>query len=180
MKIADENQAQGTEVQVEIESAPLPSRTMVQTELNSRARNDEMDQSITRTRTPFGAGKLRLGVTKIPGYHMHWIADYAGRLEEAEGNGYEYVTNDEVKLSRGSDSASQRVSRVNGVHDNGRVLTLWLMKIREDWYEENQQYYLERVRKVERQIKSGYIDGKRSPETYIPKGATNTISTKRE
>lgn len=182
MKIANENQPQVSEgeMEIEMEKAPLPSRAEIQAELNVRARNDEMEQSVPRTRTPFGAGKLRLGVTKIPGYHMHWIADYAGRIEEAEDNGYEFVTRGEVRLSRDSDSASERVSRINGVHDTGSPLTLWLMKIREDWYEENQQYYLQRVKKVEAQLKGGYIGGKLHPENYIPKGATNSITTKRE
>jgi len=169
-----------TDNEVEIQQAPLPSRAEVQAELNVRARNPEMEQVNERTRTPFGVGKLRLGVTKIPGYHMHWIADYAGRLEEAEDNGYEYVTKGEVRLSRSSDSASERVSRVNGTHDNGRPLTLWLMKIKEEWYQENQDYYLARVRRTEQQIRTGHIDGKLHAENYIPKGRGIGLTTKRE
>lgn len=172
MKITDDS--------VEINQSPLPSRSEVQETLNVRARNPEMEEGLPRTRTPFGHGKLRLGVTKLPGYHMHWIADYPGRLEEAEDNGYEYVTKAEVKLSRSSDSASERISRITGAHETGRPLTLWLMKIKDEWYRENQEFYLERVRKVERQIKSGHIDGRMNPETYIPRGAPNRIATKLE
>jgi hypothetical protein len=169
MKISDNQQGEG-----------LPSRERVENELNVRARNPEMEQGLPRTRTPFGSGKLRLGVTKIPGYHLHWIADYPGRLEEAQDNGYEFVTQGEVKLSRDNDSAGERVSRISGSHDSGKPLTLHLMKIRDDWYEENQEYYLARARRTEQQIRKGMIDGVRHTENYIPKGGRIGIDSKLE
>src|ERR1700739_2574649 len=140
MKVTPEGQvdAQGPELQ----QAPLPSRAEVRAELNVRERNPEMEESLPRTRTPFGSGKLRLGVTKIPGYHLHWIADYPGRVGGGEENGYEVGTKGEVKLSRSSDAAGERVSRITGAHDSGRPLTLWLMKIKEEWHAENQEFYL--------------------------------------
>lgn len=158
----------------------LPSRGEVEDAVNPRARNPEMEGTVPRTRTPFGSGKLRLGVTKIPGYHLHWIADYPGRLEEAEDNGYEFVTAGEVKLSRDNDSAGERVSRISGSHDSGKPLTLHLMKIKQEWYEENQEFYLARARKTEQQIRKGLIDGVRHPETYIPKGGRIGIDSKLE
>jgi hypothetical protein len=162
----------------------LPSRNEVSEVANPRERNPEMDQTIPRTRQPFGVGKLRLGVSTIPGYHMHWIADYPGRLEDAEENGYEYVTRDEVKLSKrlGDDSASagERVSRISGSHESGRPLVLHLMKLRQEWYEENQEFYASRTRAIEQQIKTGKIDGVRRPETYNPKGTGISLKTKLE
>jgi hypothetical protein len=163
----------------------MPSREEVSEAVNPRARNPEMEQEIPRTRTPFGSGRLRLGVTKIPGYHMHWIRNDPGRLEDAEANGYEYVTKSEVRLSRtsGADSAEagERVSRISpGAQENGQPTILHLMKIREEWFRENQEFYLARSRAVEQQIKTGKIDGMRRPETYHPKGSHISIDTKLE
>jgi hypothetical protein len=178
MKITDSNEG------MEQSSERIPSRAAVSEVTNPRERNPEMEQGIPRTRTPFGVGKLRLGVTSIPGYHLHWIADYPGRLEDAEENGYEFVTRGEVKLSNrtgsDSDSAGERVSRISGSHESGRPLTLHLMKIRNEWYAENQEYYASRTRAIEQQIKTGKIDGVSRPETYHPKGAGISLKTKLE
>ena len=54
------------------------------------------------------------------------------------------------------------------------------MKIRQDWYEENQEFYLSRARRTEQQIKKGMIDGVRHPENYVPKGGAIGIVSKLE
>lgn len=161
----------------------LPSRREVDEIVNVRERNPEMEAGFERTRTPFGVnGKLTLGVTRIPGYHLHWIADYPGRLEQAEENGYEFVSKSEVKRSRASasDDSGERVTCISGSHDTGRPLTLHLMKIRDEWYKENQEFYAARTRAIEKQIKSGKIDGVSRPETYHPKGGHISVNTKLE
>ena len=163
----------------------MPSRGEVSETVNPRARNPEMEQEIPRTRTPFGSGRLRLGVTKLPGFHMHWIRNDPGRLEDAESNGYEYVMKHEVRLSHqtGAESADagERVSRISpGAQENGSPTILYLMKIKEEWYRENQEFYAARSRAVEMQIKTGKIDGVRRPETYMPKGSHISIDTKLE
>ena len=184
MKVTDNQPGQTSGQEPEIlQSERLPSRTEVQETLNIRARNPEMDNAIPRTRTPFGVGRLRLGVTKIPGYHLHWIADYAGRLENALDNGYEFVKRAEVKVSN-RDIPGQDDDRLSVIdrstHETGKPLTLHLMKIKEEWYRENQEFYLERARAVQRQIKTGKIDGTLRKENYIPRGSTIDITNKLE
>lgn len=165
----------------ELNSENLPSRGEVEEQLNIRTRNPEIEGRIPREREMFGDGLLRLGVTKIPGYHMHWIADYPGRLAQAERNGYEFVTRAEVKTSRTSDDAGERVTHIKGSHESGEPFTLTLMKIRVEWYEENCQYYLERTRRVERQIKSGVVSGIQGAEHLrIPEKDRIGLTTKRE
>jgi hypothetical protein len=177
MKIAEENMDQGP-------NERIPSRAAVDDVVNPRARNPELEGGFERTRTMFGTGKLTLAVTKIPGYHLHWIADYPGRLEDAEENGYEYVLRSEVKRARrrgnDTDSAGEYMTCISGSHDSGKPLTMHLMKIKQEWYEENCAFYQSRARKVDEQIKSGKIDGVRRPETYIPNGSRISIDTKRE
>lgn len=164
--------------------AGLPSRETVEEAVNPRARNEAVDGAFPRNRTPFGTGKLRLGVTQIPGYHMHWIADYPGRLEEAQDNGYEPVLVSEVQASKrlgaATDSAGEFMTRISGSHESGRPMVLHLMKIRQDWYEENQAFYQKRSDAIDKQIKQGKIDGVRHPESYNPKGGRITIDTKLE
>lgn len=167
------------------EQARMPSRAQVDEAVNPRTRNDEIDGDIPRNRTPFGVGRLRLGVTNIPGYHLHWIANYPGRLEDAEANGYEFVTRAEVKLSKGlgadSVDAGEYVSRISpGAHENGQPFVLHLMKLRNEWYEENQQFYQSRCNAVDAQMRAGKINGKRQPEMYHPKGGRISIDTKLE
>lgn len=181
MKIADENAG---EDQAAAQGERLPSREAVSEIANPRERNPDVEQALPRSRTPFGVGKLRLGVSRIPGYHLHWIADYPGRLEDAQENGYEFVTLSEVRLTKragsDTDSAGDRVSRISGSHESGKPLTLHLMKIREEWYKENQEFYQSRTRAIEQQIKTGKIDGVSRPETYHPKGGHISINTKLE
>ncbi len=59
-------------------------------------------------------------------------------------------------------------------------VTKILMKIREEWYQENQEFYQARTRAIETQIKTGKIDGALRPETYHPKGGRISINTKLE
>ena len=177
MKITDNDQP---EIQM-VEA--LPSRREVEDAVNPRARNDEMDGQLPRTRTPFGVGRLKLSVTKIPGFHLHWIADYPGRLDNAVENGYEFVKREEVQISRHTPNADlgEYVCAVdNSSHATGQPLKLYLMKIRQDWYEENQQFYLQRVRATERQIKTGKVDGMLDKDMYIPRGRRISVDTKLE
>jgi len=91
----------------------------------------------------------KLAVPPIPGFHLHWFRNEAGRLERAQKAGYEFVEEEEVTLVGGvlgSDTAESRNtdmgSRVSmvagGTNRNGEPTRLYLMKIREDWWKKDQ------------------------------------------
>ena len=102
-------------------------------------------RKVEATRIPMSLPSLKLGVPDIPGYHLHWMRGEAGRLQQAQKGGYEFVDVDEVQLNTfgvadggqeapGTDLGS-RVSVVGG-SDGVRM---YLMKIKEEFWDEDQQ-----------------------------------------
>lgn len=55
---------------------------------------------IRALRKPFGTMSLKLSLPKRVGYHRHWFNDVAGRIDEAEANGWKKVTKDGVPVKR--------------------------------------------------------------------------------
>jgi hypothetical protein len=95
--------------------------------------------------------RQRLEVPEIPGYHTHWMRGTPDRIAQAHKAGYEYVDQQEVSLanfgvadageeSLGTDMGS-RVSVIagGGDTDSGQATRLYLMKIREEWWIEDQE-----------------------------------------
>lgn len=108
--------------------------------------------SLERPRIPFSTPTLRLAVPDIPGYHLHWFRDEPARIERAQQAGYEFVDRGEIKVnhrdSLGSDPASDgnsdlgsRVSVIAGAElgKDGQPGRLILMKIKEEWWKEDQE-----------------------------------------
>lgn len=127
------------------------------------------EQKVTRKkRVPFGVAKTKLGIEQnVEGYHLHWINDTVGRIYDAEQGGYEFVAPHEVGLS----DTDNRVKRRVGVNDDGTALFAFLMKIRQDWYEEDEKERQSRVDAIDNLIKGGHVDGARN--TYIPSSGIN-------
>jgi hypothetical protein len=104
-----------------------------------------------RKRIPMSVPVQRLEAPEIPGYHLHWFTGSAERLQRAIDGGYEFVHEREMKLnnvSLGGDSArsgntdmGSQVSIVSGqeVGKDGQPTRLVLMKIKLEWYEEDQK-----------------------------------------
>jgi len=101
-----------------------------------------------RERVPMSVPQQKLAVPDIPGYHCHWMADRVGRLIQAMNAGYEFVRPEEVYINNiglandisqsGSTDLGTRISVVGGAGEAGQVLRLYLMKIRQEWWEEDQ------------------------------------------
>lgn len=104
-----------------------------------------------RKRLPMSLPVARLSVPEIPGYHQHWFVGSTARMQRALQGGYEFVRPEEVALNNrvlGSDTAQDgntdlgtRVSIVSGddVGKDGQVVRLYLMKIKEEWWQEDQR-----------------------------------------
>lgn len=118
----------------------------------------------TRTRVPMSVPQARLSSPELPGFHLHWMNDEPGRLEQAIKAGYAFVEKEEAVLisadlagtgvGSGTDLGS-RVSNVVGRDANGHVLRAYLMKIRQDWFDADQQGIQQRVNDSESAIRSG-------------------------
>lgn len=108
------------------------------------------------SRIPMSAPQQKLEVPEIPGYKTHWFKTGAGRIERAMAAGYEFVDPDETlvrsislgntAVSDGNTDLGSRVSiAAGGVGDDGQPIRLILMKIKQEWYEEDRKARENRV-----------------------------------
>lgn len=104
-----------------------------------------------RTRIPMSVPQQKLAVPEIPGYHLHWMLGTEARLARARQGGYTFVEDHEVgvlshglandSLGSGSTDMGSRVSVVAGgdTDAGGQAVRLILMKIKQEWWEEDQK-----------------------------------------
>jgi len=120
----------------------------------------------SRQRIPFGVPRSKLSVPfGIPGYHLHFVNDEAGRVYAAEQGGYEFVEPKEVGL----DGTESRYKVLVGKTESGEGLFAYLMKIREEWYEEDQAENQRSVDQVEYAIQNGTFENDPSQKRYVKK-----------
>mgnify|MGYP001576748226 CR=1 FL=1 len=123
-------------------------------------------------RIPMSIPTRRLEAPEIPGYHQYWFLSTADELQRAIDGGYEFVDPAEVRLnsvSLGGNSAvsgntdmGSRVSVVaGGVGADGQAIRHILMKIRQEWYEEDQKLLEERSAQTARALTAGAIGSER-------------------
>lgn len=122
-----------------------------------------------RTRIPMSVPVQRLEVPDIPGYHLHWFRGDAERVERALAGGYEFVDQREAKphstslggtsTASGNTDMGSRVSVVSGseLGNDGQPVRLVLMKIQQDWYEEDQKLVDDRNAAVADSLTGGML-----------------------
>jgi len=122
-----------------------------------------------RKRVPMSVPVQKLEVPDIPGYHLHWFTSDPARIQRALDGGYEFVDEREVQtnnVSLGGDSAASgntdmgsRVSVVSGneLGRDGQPGRLMLMKIKQEWYEEDQKLVEARNTRVADALTGGMI-----------------------
>jgi len=101
-----------------------------------------------RRRIPAGSPMLRLAVPEIPGYKLYWFT--GKNVPKAIQGWYHHVKADEVELNQvtlGSDTAQSANTDMGsivsisagGFDDNGQAERLYLMKIKKEYWLEDQQ-----------------------------------------
>lgn len=120
-------------------------------------------------RRAFGAPKSRLSVNKeIEGFHLRWINDEPGRIQEALNSDYSFVTPEEVGRVP-VDRDDQKVKELVGVgRDDSTPLYAYLMKIPQEWYEEDKIERGSLQDKFDEAIRQGALE--KSPNQYVPAG----------
>ena len=120
-----------------------------------------------RKRIPMSVPVQKLETAELPGYHLHWFNGDAARLQRALDGGYEFVDEREMKINSvslggnsavsGSTDMGSRVSIVSGqeVGKDGQPARLILMKIKQEWWDEDQA----RVEARNTQIRDSLIGG---------------------
>ncbi len=123
-----------------------------------------------KNRIPFSTPMQKLEVPPgtCPGYHLHWFNGDSIRIQRALQAGYEFVTQDEVQLNdtalggdglkSGSTDMGSKVSRVCGGGDiapDGQPNRLYLMKIKQEWWIEDQKQVQKRNAAIAEALTAG-------------------------
>tara|TARA_R100000781_G_scaffold62400_1_gene39632 strand:+ start:174 stop:608 length:435 start_codon:yes stop_codon:yes gene_type:complete len=142
--------------------------------MQSRERKEE---EVKQVRTPIGGQRTQLQLSEADqaaldeaGFLPRWINDIGGRLEAAKAGGYEHVTKEEA-TSLGHGAVMERedlghvVSRIVDKRTGDRA---YLMKIRKEFYEEDQRAKEERNMQVDRAMRSVDQGGQNIEGGYTP------------
>lgn len=114
-------------------------------------------------RQPVGQ-RSRLSVTgKDPNYEYRFVNDIGDRIQMFQEAGYELVSKDQHRIGdnrldvAGPDGSNAVVSV--GVKPNGDAQRAYLMRIKKEWYDEDQQKKLENVKAFQESLKKPNIEG---------------------
>lgn len=89
---------------------------------------------------------------KEPGYFYRWVNDTETRLDVFKAAGYEPVVGNSQVGDKRVGTASQLGSVISKPVGNGIVAVL--MRIKQEWYDEDQEAKLARVRSIESDIQN--------------------------
>lgn len=132
-----------------------------------------------KKRGTFNGTEGKLAVAHlIDGYHLHILNDTPGRITQALDSGYEFVTSEEVggatnnNVTNRNTDLGDKVRFLVGHNDQGNELFGYLMKIPQEWYDEDQQLLQSRNDKVDNAIRSGKVtaEGQSADGFYVPRG----------
>jgi hypothetical protein len=131
------------------------------------------DGATRKRRNVFNGTEAKVGVREqIPGYHLHVFTDVGGRIQEAMDSGYEFVTPAEVGgvsenvVSRNGD-LGERIRYLVNPRAQGSEQFGYLMKIRQEWFEEDQAELQAKNTRIDTAIRQGKVTGD-SPGFYVP------------
>ena len=134
-----------------------------------------VDGTTRKRRNVFNGTEAKLGVREqIPGYHLHIFTDTGSRIQEAMDSGYEFVTPSEIGgvsenvVSRNGD-LGERIRYLVNPRAEGTEQYGYLMKTRQEWYEEDQVELQMKNNRIDTAIRGGKITGENSG-FYVPQG----------
>lgn len=122
-----------------------------------------------RKRIPMSVPVQKLSVPEIPGYHLHWFNGTPERIARAQQGGYEFVDSFEVQVNSvglgnestqsGNTDMGSRVSIVGGteVDPSGQPVRLILMKIKQEWREQDMKLVEDRNDSVANALMGGVL-----------------------
>jgi hypothetical protein len=131
------------------------------------------DGATRKRRSVFNGTESKISVNQqIPGYHLYVFTDTGSRIQQAMDSGYEFVRPDEVGgvsenvVSRNGD-LGERIRFLVNPRAEGSEQYGYLMKIRQEWYEEDQAELQAKNNLIDASIRKG-----KSPSEgfYVPQG----------
>ena len=127
-----------------------------------------------KKRNVFNGTEAKISVQQqIDGYHLHVFTDKGGRIQSALDNGYEFVRPDEVGgvsenvVSRNGD-LGERIRYLVNPRAEGTEQYGYLMKIRQEWHEEDQAELQAKNNLIDAAVRKGRITGE-NPSFYTPR-----------
>ena len=129
------------------------------------------DNKPQRRRSTFNGTTNKMSVKLLtPGYHPYWFNDQAGRVSQALEGGWEFVKTSEISgfAGRNVEGSEDRIKQLVGTDESGQPLFAYLMKIRQDWYDEDQAALQERNDSIDSAIRRGK-NAENSEGFYVPK-----------
>lgn len=134
-----------------------------------------VDGATRKRRNVFNGTEAKLSVREqIPGYHLRIFTDAGSRIQEATDSGYEFVTPTEVGgvsenvVSRNGD-LGERIRYLVNPRAVGTEQFGYLMKIRNEWFEEDQSELQAKNNRIDAAIRKGKVTGD-NPNFYTPTG----------
>lgn len=125
---------------------------MSDTKPTNPANNATAVDTGARKRIPMSIPTRKLEVPELPGYNLHWFLDH--NVPRALQAGYEMVDESELPVTQrgvGTDSTvsgnsdlGSHIKVVAGQGEDGKPAYLNLMKIRLEWWQEDQKVLEER------------------------------------
>lgn len=146
------------------------------------------------TRVPMSLPQLMLEVPKIEGYVLHWFADRPGRISRATRGGYEFVDPSEVSVNNfglaedllkdGNTDLGTRVSVLGGTDEKGGPERLYLMKVKQAWYDKDMALREEASERVVQALKHGTVGAEKErlddARLRYARGTDNIFNRKRK
>lgn len=141
--------------------------------MNNRDRERKEER---KQRVPIGGRRTKLQLSeadmkKHKGYVLRWVNDVAGRVQDALAGGYEFVTPDgatslgEGAIHEGNTDEGARVSKTVDKRIGTRA---YLMRISEEWYQEDQEAKEQQLMAVDHALKGVKQGGQTIEEGYTP------------
>lgn len=113
------------------------------------------------TRIPVGLRPKLAVIGKDPNYEYRFVNDTPGRIDMFKQGGWELVTNQEVDVGGNrAEESSALGSMANVVVDGGNGMRAYVMKIKKEWFQEDQAKAADYVDSLERdQLSVNVNDG---------------------
>ena len=152
----------------------MNQETTARTRTRNEVKMPTADGTARKRRGVFNGTEAKISVrATIPGYHLHVFTDDGGRIQEAMDSGYEFVTPSEVGgvsenvVSRNGD-LGERIRYLVNPRAEGTKQYGYLMKIRQEWYEEDQAELQAKNNRIDAAIRKGKVTGE-NQGFYVPR-----------
>lgn len=105
------------------------------------------------SRQPVGLRNRLAGINKEPGYVYRYVNDEDDRVALFEKAGYEFVDNSALNLNSHRRLSEPTIEGAKAQVSVGGGKKAFLMRIKEDWYKEDQDAKLKQVRETQEAMK---------------------------